>query len=330
MPARKFFFALVVLLTASLALVPVVALRYPAMAYYDGEYPAWMEEKDALRAPDAAAAAPAVLFLGDSVMKASVMPEVLGTGAVNLALGGGTPIEMHYALTEYLGHHGAPRAVFVGFSPVHYTEAEQFDKRALYFHYLPWREGLTARLRMLSLDGVPWYLWGSLLAEDASYMLRLPTKYWRTMLGSGFARGEENRRVYDEVRAARGHMLFERVPDWTEKGFPYYTPGEPFSPLPSLDWYLRDLIRICRARGIEVHILRLPLEPLLADAYEESGYLAAVDAYLSRVAREEDATLEAAQRVYGAEVFGDSLHPNAEGARRYSRELLEEYREVFP
>ena len=329
MSAKRFFFLLSWMLALVVVAVVLLALRYPAMAYYDGEYPAWMEQKEFVSSEGDPSQEAEILFLGDSVMKASVVPEVLGPQTENLALGGGTPVEMQYALSTYLLHHPAPRAVFVGFYPVHYAEMEQFEKRTLYFHYLPWREACRARLRMLRMDGVPWYLWGSTVTEDASYLLRLPTKYWRTMEESGFARGDGNRRVYDEVHRARGHMLFGQEEDWTAHYAPYEGVRRPFRVAPSLDWYLRDMIRLCRSRGIAVYILRLPLEPLDARELSDSGYLAAFDAYLSRLSLEEGVPVAREQPVYEPAFFGDSMHPNARGAERYSREIFTHYHDVF-
>lgn len=74
--------------------------------------------------------------------------------------------------------------------------------------------------------------------------------------------------------------------------------------------------------------MRIVQEPVHVIDYElikNSGYLADFQAYMSHLARETGAEVELAMPVYEVEYFGDNLHVNEAGAKRYSTELREKY-----
>ncbi len=292
------------------------------MDYMDNEYASWQQQKNFLL--ENGENVP-VIFLGDSVCQASIMPEVLGNNIRILAVGGATSIEMHYALKEYLRHHPKPQKVFIAFSPLHYANMEAYRSRDLYFHYLPWRQVVASQLEIFRRDRLPWFTYVPDMAEDLEYMLRLPTKYFRTIWDSRLARGDFNRQQYAEISQARGHRYFGLETDWYVDYRPYEGWLQPFEPLGSVQYYLYEIIDICKEQGIEVQLLQVPMHSLDYELIRDSGYLADYMAYMEQIAREKGISVEKELPVYEVDFFGDNLHVNEAGARRYSQWLKDAY-----
>lgn len=322
MKYKKYFYFLSGTFYVILISAVIATYSLNPMDYMDNEYPNWEQQKDYIHT---AGTQQQTLFLGDSIFKAAILPELFGDNAYVLALGGATSIEMHYALTEYLKNHPTPNRVFVSFSPLHYANIESYRSRNLYFHYLPWRMAIASQLEIFGRDNLPWFQYVPDMVEDAEYIMRLPTKYFRTVYDSRLRRGEKNRLEYKQVASARGHKYFGLSDDWYKQYKPYKDWLKPFVPLGSLDYYLREIIAVCKANDIEVHIVQEPVHVMDYELIEKSGYLADFQAYMSRLACETGAEVELAMPVYEVEYFGDNLHVNEAGAKRYSIELREKY-----
>ena len=63
----------------------------PEERYMDREYPGWMQQRDAARAEGTE---PEAVILGDSRVKIGAWPKFLAEDVQNLALTGGTPLEL--------------------------------------------------------------------------------------------------------------------------------------------------------------------------------------------------------------------------------------------
>ena len=322
MTDKKFFWGIGIWLVLLLAGFMAAARWLDPMDYMDNEYASWQQQKNFLL--ENGENVP-VIFLGDSICQSGVMPEILGDDIRVLALGGSTAIEMHYALEEYLRHHPQPQRVFIAFCPMHYANMESYRSRDMYFHYMPWHQVLASQLEIFRRDELPWFQYVPDLAEDLEYMLRLPTKYFRTIWDSRLARGEANRQQYEAITQARGHRYFGLSDNWYEPYRPYEGWLKPFKPLASIEYYLYDMIDICKARGIEVQILQAPMHALDYELLRSSGYLADYLDFMARIAREKDIPVETEMPVYDVSFFGDNLHVNEAGARRYSQSLKERY-----
>lgn len=292
------------------------------MKYMDNEYPYWINQKDYIRT---AGAGREILFLGDSAFQAAILPQAIAPNAYVLALGGATPLEMHYTLTEYLKHHEKPESIYLAFIPIHYADMESYRTRNLYFHYFPWREVVSSQWNICRRDDLPLQRCLGDIAEDMEYVLRLPTKYFRTMYDSGMKREAFNLAEYHKIREARGHKHFGLSADWHKSYQPY--PGwlQPFRPLGSLDFYLREIIRICQEQEIALHVLQNPMHEFDYRLTKESGYYDAFLAYMERLREETGASVMMEIPVYEVEYFGDNLHVNEAGAKRYTEYVRQRY-----
>ena len=74
------------------------------------------------------------LVIGDSRMKAAYIPA--DKNALNLSLGGGSPIEGYYTLKGYLQHHDAPKHLILSYAPFHLMHTDSFWERTIKYRYL--------------------------------------------------------------------------------------------------------------------------------------------------------------------------------------------------
>ena len=73
-----------------------------------------------------------------------------------------------------------------------------------------------------------------------------------------------------------------------------------------------------------------PIHVLDYELISSSGYLKAFQTYMRTLAKETGIDVECELPVYSVEYFGDNLHVNEEGAKRYSMELRNKYIQNVP
>ena len=186
------FFLLAVVIYAAIWLMP-------EMRYMDGEYPYWMQQRDYARTDSDQKE---ILLLGDSTMKADVRAEKFHPAAYNLALGGGTSIEMYYTLEDYLNHHPAPKMVILAFMPLHYRTEGAYWFRDTYFHYLDARRYMEVDWQMFRLEGECEF---GLTFEG---LLRSPRVYAKQVLKSFIhPQADANQAIYERARRSQGRLF---------------------------------------------------------------------------------------------------------------------------
>ena len=294
----------------------------PNEIYMDKEYPYWIQQKDYVHADGSKAE---ILFLGDSALKSAVLPDRISPDAYNLALGGGTAVEMCYALETYLKHHPKPKTVYIGFASVHYADVESFQGRTLYFHYLPMMGEVIAQSHILFDD--PSYVEDSVnwMLDNVQYMLRSPTKYFWTLWASRLGRGEQNRRDYERLVQTKGHRLFGTNAAWMNHYHTYERLEKPFHALNCVDYYMKRMLRDCTEAGITAVVLQLPIHELDYEVISRNGYLSDYRAYLEQLEQETGVLVEKEIPIYEVTLFGDFMHMNMEGAEKFSKSLKMKY-----
>jgi hypothetical protein len=317
-PAR---YLAIVALTGLIALA--VAWAWVAdmpLAYLAPEYPAWLAKERMLAACDVGS----VLVLGDSRAAAGLVPRLLPGRVVNLAVGGGEPIEAYTALRRALMCPRPPRLLIVSFDATHFTRPDLFWERSVAYGFVG--SAGTARLRRVSAvlgdgsvydvrrpDGLPPRL------RAALYSIRFPALYFAPLLHGGvFLRYWENRRRLRQVLASRGQDFFGTAPGSSVVAAEGTM--RRFRPLPVLDWYFRHLLRLAAARGIPVDFIAMPMNAATGRAVRPAvrrGFAA----YLAGVAaRDPDfRVIGPVMPHWPDRFFGDGFsHLNPAGARRYS------------
>lgn len=308
------------MLIALMAAFRWLLLWHVQYAYMDDEFPWWMQQKDYVRAKDDV---PEVIFLGDSRMKAAVIPGEICGNAYNLAVGGGTTIEMYYSLRRYLKYHPKPEKVIMAFAAAHYIGEGGFTSRDLYFHFLPLWEQLEAQYvgyRQKGWRKVQWFR--AKIIDTLKYDLLFPQKYSAACINSRFRRGEFNRAQYQQNAANKGHQYFgraESTPDCNGDA------GMNFIPDGRGDFYLRKIISLCKERGIPLFIEQLPVNEASYQHFSETDFYPKYRSYLSNLSGETGVPVECEVPCYPPECFGDASHVNWRGAERFSAEIKAKY-----
>ena len=295
-------------------------VAFMPLAYLDPEYPAWLAKERLLAACDVGS----VLVVGDSRAAVDVMPRRLPGRVVNLAVGGGEPIEAYSVLRRALACPHPPQRIVVSFDAAHFTAPDLFWERSVAFGFVG--PAAVARLRAVSARLDDWSVYAlrrpALLPPGlraAAYAVRFPTLYFAALgRAGGFLRWWENRRALAAVLTARGQYFFGTAPGSAVVAADGHL--RHFRPLPVLDWYFDRLLRLAAARGIPVDFVAMPMNSATWRAVRpgvQAGFAAYLAGYAARYPN---------LRIVGPVMphwpdryFGDGYsHLNPAGAARYS------------
>ena len=305
-----------------LLLVTILFWIIPPERYIGSYYPDFMQQKDYI---NKSSNEKEIIILGDSALKAAIIPKKLAKNAYNLNIPGGTPIEMYYSLETYLKHHPKPEMVLISFAPYHYADMERYHMWTFYNHYLSWQQELESQFIIFRYDDVPFWDIPGILWEDLQYMLRLPTKYYQTAYESHFSRDSEYHEIYNRISENKGHSLYGIDPDWASHFEPYPMVLVPYKTLPSLNLYMEKLLRLCTDNDIPVNVLQFPMHIWYYEIIQKNGYLNDYFKYLDELSIKSGVEIEKDIPIYSIELFDDSLHLNEEGAELYTKALKEKY-----
>lgn len=292
----------------------------PENRYMDGEYPYWMEQKDHILKDGQKQE---ILLLGDSRTKMDLLAYELSDDTYNLALGGGTPIEMYYTLKNYLAHHPAPKTVFVAFGPMHYQEAESYLTRNVYFHYFD-NDTIDAVNTVIKENG------GKDFSNDSiPYKYRLPSAYLKPVVKSIIKpRTQENLDTYKNAREHRGEM-FGRNKSMSKVRAPEMVFAS-FVCADYLDYYMRSLIELCLENKIPIYIEQTPMGNPGYQELADKGYIDSYEQYMETLASMYSVSVNKKIPVYPASDFQDDSHLNEEGAKKFTKSFKERYTDIFP
>ena len=290
------------------------------LAYLDPEYPAWLAKERMLASCDVGS----VLVVGDSRAAVDLMPRRLPGRVVNLAVGGGEPIEAYSVLRRALACPDPPRRVIVSFDAGHFTRPDLFWERSVAFGFVG--PAAVARLRRISARLDDWSVYAvrrpdrlAPRVRAAMYAVRFPSLYFAALVrAGGFLRWWENRRALRAALASRGQYFFGTAPGSAVVAADGHL--RRFRPLPVLDWYFDRLLRLAQARGIPVDFVAMPMNTATWRAVRpevRAGFAAYLAGYAAR-----DPDLHIIGPVmphWPDRFFGDGFsHLNPAGAARYS------------
>lgn len=288
----------------------------PENRYMDGEYPYWKQQKDySLTDGDKQE----VLLLGDSRMKMGVLATELSEDAYNLALGGGTPLEMYYSVKRYLQHHQKPKAVIVAFGATHFTEMSCYVTRNMYFHYFDENESEEANARILELDGKDYR------SENVAYQYKMPTIYLRAVVKSILRpRTEYNSDLYLRVANSKGRMFGHDNKTLSEV-VPQECRSEHFMPLNSLTYYMEKLVKLCLDNDIPIYIEQLPMGNPGYQMLVDSGYMSEYQKFIRMFRDKYGIIVNDEIPLYEENLFQDGSHLNLAGAQKLTAEWRKKY-----
>lgn len=311
----QFFFAVFLMIALTAVFRWIVLSRVP-FSYMDGEYPYWTQQKDYVNTKSDKKE---TVFLGDSRMKAGIIPDEISEKAYNLAVGGGSSFEMFCTLKNYLKNHPKPEKVILGFAPNHLEKDEAFFYRALYFRFFSFFEQtescFVAKLTKSENSNFKEYL---------KYDLIFPQKYSAACINSKFRREKTNRNEYEKCVVQKGHMWFG-LNDFDD-GLNQEANDNKFIPSKKCDFYLKKLVKLCENQKIPLFIEQLPMNPASFESINKSGYYFEYQNYLKKIDdKDKNVKVNAEIPCYEPEFFGDNSHLNKKGAERFSKEIKEKY-----
>ena len=303
-----------------LCLITAVAWFSPEYTYMDEEYPYWLQQKHYIFANADKAE---FLFLGDSRAKMGIIPRIIHDKAYNLALGGATPLEMYYTLKIYLEHHPKPLKIIIAFAPIHYTQMECWEKRTLYFHYLPEEFAYEAQKQIFLSNGIGKKQQIKDWVEYYQYHYYLPTKYMSTILGTCMMNGKRNIEIYNQCVYNKGY--WENPKKWDGEGLNNGAKARVFLLSNCCDFYIRKLLRLCAKNEIPTYIEQMPENKTNFDALKTSGYLDMYEKYIKSLSGIKCIHVNPYIPVYDDKFFADASHLNIAGAEKFSQEMKSKY-----
>lgn len=300
----------------SIPLIALCVLAYVLpMSYMTVEYVMWDEEFENSENPYIDAD---TLIIGDSRAKSSILPALFHEDTYNIAIGGATPIEMYYAVENYIEHNGAPKNAVVCFAPYHFCDIDNWDQ-TLYFNFLSADEIAEAYAMGLSSKD-PIVTKKGRIPDMISYRLRLPSRYLAQMYESKFiGRKEANREKFDSIRGDLGYCEFGSADG--DDGETYEVRHETFDYSELVVYYYEKLVAMLDENGVNVLIAQPPINQASADALHKE-FSDGFTSYMKYVAsRYPDMDVIPEIPVYPNSLFGDSIHVNRHGAEVFTEEL---------
>jgi hypothetical protein len=262
------------------------------------------------------------LLLGDSRLKAGILPTALHPTALSLTLPGASPIELYYTAKWYLEHHPAPRRVLLSIAPIHFHSQFLFWDRAVKFDYLSPEALDEVAQNAVDLGddslGPTWRLpYDCLAYRSKALPLFLPEL--KATLFQG--RAERNWQVLGDLEEDHGHFFFGR--EEHSDGLSFEAAHEHFRPTAVYDAYFRRLLGLLQRSGAEIRFQTMPLNRRSRSAIR-ADYASEYKRYFERVAKDfPTISFEVEWPVLPDDSFGDPNHLNAHGAELVTERVRE-------
>lgn len=268
-----------------------------------------------------------VVILGDSTANAAYIPEVLSDGTINLALPASSTAEGYYTLVDYLDNNKAPKDVFISYMDYHLQEDVLNWDVGNYIHKFSeeQNEEIKKELDKYATVDIEELTAKDYWNEVRLYQYYMPQKYMHALVYSVIEnRPEYNLNRYNNISIRNGRAIAITNEEYNPEGVIGYSNFE-VSKFNEIYYY--KILDLCEANDIAVHIIKLPLstDSGFIDDYEEE----VADYYDELLEDYDNADFYWFHTTYEHEFFLDQYHPNNHGAFRFSRELKEQYPEVF-
>lgn len=297
------------------------------MGYMSVEYPMWREEKDTVNNLFSEKE-PSTVIIGDSRAKSGILPTIISEDGdiYNIAIGGATPVEMYYAVKNYINVHGAPENAVVIFAPFHFYEADNWDQ-TLYYNYLTLREIMEIEAEAIKCRDEK-IIYNGWISDIISFKLRLPNKYLDQIYSARFVKNrEENMKKYESVRKDMGFTSFGEE-EYNGK-LNYEAHQTRFNLSPMEDVYYRKLLDLLSSSGVNIIVEQGPINEA-SDASMHEEFMRGFEQYMEGIESNYPGVyVEKTIPVYDNSCFGDSNHLNRNGAERFTKEILKKHGSIF-
>lgn len=277
-----------------------------------------------------------VVFLGDSLINAAVLLEILSEETVNLAKSMCSPVEAYYTLEEYLAHNQPPKVCYVGFSNNIMNVKSTTDAYFL-MHQLGFKEAID----------VAWNAW-DLMAHNqeakrsesfVSYydsidllgwvkkLCYFPSEYMTYLINSRFnGRKADNLYWIDYTKRHRGVWTVRSASvDHSHDG--EQEKLEEYKVQPMMDRYFSKIVELCKEHGIVLRVVDPPYPDYVE--YTDDYKTQYLDYYQAYADGYEKMTIAGIFKNLPSSCYGDGYHLNLHGAYEASSLLRGMYSEDF-
>jgi hypothetical protein len=328
--SRPHFLSAVTLTALTLIAVFWVVAAQLRMGFLPAEYAMWWARHEMV---EACHLTPTVI-LGDSRAAAGLLPAEI-EGSTNLALGGGSPIEMYYITQDILRCPQAPGRVIISLSPELAMRPAYFWQRTALYGVLTFDQLEDIRRRSRALADTSIYApakfgdWDA-ITDNVLRAIRFPSFYTTSIVSAlAIGRLRSNRITVAETLRANGQHGYGR-----EEGSDEIAADaaiEAFVPSRLLEDYFGRLLDAFAARGIQVDFVPVPMNRATYDQMRP-GVIAEFQAYLDGLAAAHPnfRLLGSAVTTLDDRYFGDSTHLNQLGAELVSRQVQELLAQTAP
>lgn len=325
--------------------VPWLWLAERPESIFNLAYAEWLAKFDLMDR----AAPRGIAILGDSTAMVGLLPEKFGSDAINVANGGGSPIDLYVFSRHLLDSSHRPRAVVVSQGSFSFAATgPTFWEYTVAFHLadpsLPDEVRRRARalgddFRVISVNRpetgfhlLPQF--GPKTPGDLEARLKVFTyRVWFPSAFAGSFRGAiGGHRAADTAKArgdfvsARGHLYYP-VEKNIQPGYEAILPR--FIHAPVLDSYMDDALALYRQAGVPVYFVSAPISDLTRSKLPPR-YIEDYTAYLQALAQKYPNfhLLGEIMPVRPVAQFSDLHHLNAQGAEAWSADVVRMLREA--
>jgi len=274
---KKFILKLGIGLTVVFSLYSIFVLNFK-MYYMDPEYPMWKEVKD--RCLMKSNKVEDIIMLGDSRAKAGFKPTVAkNISAINLSVGGATPIEGYYTLKRYLANNPAPKNLIISYTPTHLSASDGcYFARTVPFDFFENNE--YKEVEQLSLKFHTDYI----LKQHKSYLdYKFPMIYGQHFSdGIMHMRWLKNSVFYKYSKEERGYHWF----GVKDKADQLNTEAKETTFIVSklYDYYFKQLLNITKNKNIKVYFYIMPFNKSSFDAVNKN-YVRDYEKYITKLSK---------------------------------------------
>jgi len=264
-----------------------------------------------------------ILFLGDSRLNTNVDVKKI-SNAWSFAAGGSSPIEMYYALKNYIRIYSKPDTVFVSFSPRTLIEAYSFWGYAIrndYFSNNQFKE-IYMNLQKLPADTV---LGNFPYLHYLMYRLNYIEYYQADIYKNHiFLAKQKNEQIINHFQNEKGVWNYPNLKKGCSE-FNYESKLESFDVSALLNLYFIKSLDLCKKENIHVIFDFMPMNESSYKKLNEnfvSGYKNYIN---TLVVQFPEFTISDTVYYYNDKYFGDESHLNNEGKQIYSDYVLRKY-----
>jgi hypothetical protein len=189
-----------------------------------------------------------ILFLGDSRVNTDIDFKKI-PNCWSFAAGGSSPIEMYYALRNYLSIYSKPDTIFISFSPRTLTEAYSFWGYCIRNNYLNNRE-MSEVLQTNQEYQNDKVLGNYPTLKYFTYRANFVSYYQPDLLKNHvFLAKKKNEAIIQHFQQEKGAWVYPNLKDFCSE-LNFETSLAYFNPSPLLNHFLIEILELCKKKMI--------------------------------------------------------------------------------